>query len=255
MKLKIPKWITKLIPKNLLPGEDSTISFGMLNYEATASKSSITQTSDVTGSAGVGHPLSNPTGLKEISIAFGLNANQTGETFGGSNAVDMIAAPYGLNEFWGYQYNSCLLIGTKVLMYDGTEKNIEDLEIDDELYSLILPKLEPSYHDYKLDSLENLQFAKGKVKRVVFDFVTEYYSINKKYNATPNHAIFAWKDKDKRFEWWQMKDLELGDKLVNSKLELEEVTTIEKIEKELEVVSIGLRKYNVFFANGYLNHD
>ena len=52
-----------------------------------------------------------------------------------------------------------------------------------------------------------------------------------------------------------MKDLELGDKVVNTKLELEEVTTIEKIEKELEVVSVGLRKYNVFFANGYLNHD
>ena len=140
-------------------------------------------------------------------------------------------------------------------MFDGTEKNIEDLELEDELYSPILPGLEEVYHDYKLDSLENLQFDKGKVKRVVFDFVVEYYSLNKKYNATPTHAIFAWKDKDKRFEWWQMKDLELGDKVVNPKLELEEVTSVEKIEKELEVVSIGLRKYNVFFADGYLNHD
>ena len=159
------------------------------------------------------------------------------------------------NEFYGYQYKACLLVGTKVLMFDGTEKNIEDLEIDDELYSPIFPGLKETYHDYKLDNLDNIKFDKGKVKRVVFDFVTEYYSINKKYNATPTHAIFAWKDKDKRFEWWQMKDLELGDKVVNTKLELEEVTTIEKIEKDLEVVSIGLRKYNVFFANGYMNHD
>ena len=89
----------------------------------------------------------------------------------------------------------------------------------------------------------------------MFDFVTEYYSMNKKYNATPTHAILAWKDKDKRFEWWQIQDLEIGDKVVNTKLELEEITTIEKIEKELEVVSIGLKKYNVFFANGYLTHD
>ena len=256
MKWKIPKWITKLIPKNLLPSNTTnpnTISIGMVRYEkTTASPSSLVTTSNVeesTSTATVAKDLLN------LSSDFGVSANTSGESGGGSTKANLLAAPYGLNEFWAYKYNSCLLIGTNVLMYDGTEKNIEDLEIDDELYSPILPKLEPSYHDYKLDSLENLQFDKGKVKRVVFDFVTEYYSINKKYNATPTHAIFAWKDKYKRFEWWQMKDLELGDKLVNPKLELEEVTTIEKIEKELEVVSIGLRKYNVFFADGYLNHD
>ena len=254
MKLKLPKWITKLVPKNLLPSEGSTISVGMINYEATGSsgggaKTSIVQTSNAK------EITQQKTDFVSLSAAFSVNAHQTGETFGGSNAANMLAAPYGLSEFWGYQYHSCLLVGTKVLMYDGTEKNIEDLELEDGLYSLILPGLTDTYHDYKLDSLENLKFAKGKVKRVVFDYVTEYYSINKKYNATPTHGIFAWKDKDKRFEWWQIKDLEIGDKVVNPKLELEEVTSIKKIKKELEVVSIGLRKYNVFFADGYLNHD
>ena len=194
-----------------------------------------------------------------MSAAFSVGATTSGDGSaphtGGSSRAALIAAPYGLNEFYGYQYNSCLLVGTKVLMYDGTEKNIVDLEINDELYSPILPGLQSSYHNYILNSLENLQFTKGLVKRVVFDFISEYYSINKKYNATPNHAIFAWKDKDKRFEWWQMKDLQLGDKVVNPKLELEEVTSIKKIEKELEVVSVGLKKYNVFFADGYMNHD
>ena len=94
------------------------------------------------------------------------------------------------------------------------------------------------------------QFIKGSIldKELL-------HSINKKYNATFTHAILAWKDKDKRFEWWQIQDVEIGDKVVNTKLELEEVTSIKKIEKELEVVSVGLRKYNVFFANGYMNHD
>jgi len=250
MQVKIPKWITKLIPKNLLPPQGE-ISIGMINFEATSSKSSVVETDEVT-------PVFR-TGFAEVSATFSNTATTSGDGSaphtGGSSRAVLLAAPYGLNEFYGYQYNSCLLVGTKVLMYDGTEKNIEDLEIDDELYSPILPGLQSSYHNYILNSLENLQFAKGKVKRVVFDFILEYYSINKKYNATQNHAIFAQKDKDKKFEWWQMKDLQLGDKLVNTKLELEEVTTIEKIEMELEVVSIGLRKYNVFFANGYMNHD
>ena len=249
MKWKIPKWITKLIPKNLLP-TSGKISVGMISFEKASGDHTETQPSEVT---------ETKTDFVTISGDFSVNADEKGDGSpphsGGSSRANLLAAPYGLNEFYGYEYNSCLLIGTKILMYDGTEKNIEDLEIDDELYSPILPGLKSSYQDYKLDSLDNILFAKGKVKRVVFDFVTEYYSINKKYNATPTHAIFAWKDKDKRFEWWQMKDLELGDKVVNPKLELEEITTIEKIEKELEVVSIGLRKYNVFFADGYMNHD
>ena len=241
MKWKIPKWITKLIPKNLLP-TSGKISAGMLNFEKASGDSSTTTPSEVT---------ETKIDFVSISADFSINANTEGST----SRANLLAAPYGLNEFWGWQYNSCLLVGTKVLMYDGTEKKIEDLELEDELYSPILPKLTNVFSDYKLDSLDNIKFDKGKVKRVVFDFVTEYYSINKKYNATPTHAIFAWKDKDKRFEWWQMKDLELGDKVVNPKLELEEITTLEKIEKELEVVSVGLRKYNVFFADGYMNHD
>ena len=249
MKLKIPKWITKLIPKNLLP-TSGKISVGMISFEKATGDSSETTPSEVT---------ETKADFVTLSADFSNNANTSGDGSaphtGGSSRVALLAAPYGLNEFFGYEYNSCLLIGTKILMYDGTEKNIEDLEIDDELYSPILPGLDGVYHEYKLDSLDNILFDKGKVKRVVFDFVTEYYSINKKYNATPTHTIFAWKDKDKRFEWWQMKDLELGDKVVNPKLELEEITTLEKIEKELEVVSIGLRKYNVFFADGYMNHD
>jgi len=249
MKWKIPKWITKLIPKNILP-TSGKISIGMVRYEkVTGGGGDPVETTEVitdTSTATV------EKGFQELSADFGTASVHT---VGATSQANLVAAPYGLNEFYGYQYKACLLVGTKILMYDGTEKNIEDLEIEDELYLPILPGLTDTYSDYKLDSLENLQFDKGKVKRVVFDFVTEYYSINKKYNATSTHAIFAWKDKDKRFEWWQMKDLELGDKLVNPKLELEEVITIEKIEKELEVVSIGLRKYNVFFAEGYLTHD
>ncbi len=247
---KIFKWIKKLIPKNILPSS-GVISFGMTNFERYHAPGSNTVTeANKNTTQGSLQQQSNEFGVTAI-----LDPDGGGPGSSTSSRTAMFAAPYGLGEFYQWKYSSCLLVGTKILMFDGTEKNIEDLEIDDEVYSPILPGLKETYHDYKLDNLDNILFAKGKVKRVVFDFVTEYYSINKKYNATPTHAIFAWKDKDKRFEWWQMKDLEIGDKVINTKLELEEVTTIEKIEKELEVVSVGLRKYNVFFANGYMNHD
>jgi hypothetical protein len=247
---KIFKWIKKIIPKNLLPSS-GLISFGMTNFERYDSPGGTTVTE--------ANKNTTPGSFQVQSNTFGVNAvlDPDGGGPGASNTSrnNMLSAPYGLGEFYEWKYSSCLLVGTKILMFDGTEKNIEDLEIDDEVYSPILPGLEKNYHDYTLDSVDNIKFDKGKVKRVVFDFITEYYSINKKYNATSTHAVLAWKDKDKRFEWWQIKDIEVGDKVVNPKLELEEVKTIKKIEKELEVVSIGLRKYNVFFADGYMNHD
>ncbi len=192
MKWKIPKWITKLIPKNILPASGE-ISIGMIRYEKiTGGGGDPVETSEVEESTSTATVAKD---LQGLSTDFGTASVHT---VGSTSQANLVAAPYGLNEFYGYQYKACLLVGTKVLMFDGTEKNIEDLELEDELYSPILPGLEEVYHDYKLDSLENLKFTKGKVKRVVFDFVTEYYSINKKYNATPTHAIFAWKDKDKR---------------------------------------------------------
>ena len=257
MKVKIPKWIIKLIPKNHLPAS-GILSFGMLRYEKASGNNSTTTTitNEVTTQAA-------DIGIVEMSNDYANEAKYDSD----NNDIDappydqtdernaLRNAPYGLNEFYSFSYNSCLLVGSKILMFDGTEKKVEDLEINDELFSVILPGMKSHYHDYKLDSLDKVEFARAKVKRVVFDFAKAYYILNKKYKATSTHAVFAWKDKIKRFEWWRMKEIKEGDFLVNPKLEMEEVTSVEFIDKEVEVVSIGLKKYNVFFADGYMNHD
>ena len=62
-------------------------------------------------------------------------------------------------------------------------------------------------------------------------------------------------DKIKSFEWWQVKDIEVGDKLVTSDMKLEEVTTIEKKHGDFEIVTLGLRNIHTYFANGYLCHQ
>ena len=42
--------------------------------------------------------------------------------------------------------------------------------------------------------------------------------------------------------------------MVTSNFELEEVTTIEKMHGDFEIVILGLRNIHTYFANGYLCH-
>jgi hypothetical protein len=197
--------------------------------------------------------------LKEQSVEFGNNANldpdSGGPGSGTSSRTAILAAPYGLGEFYQWKYASCLLVGTKILMFDGTEKNIEDIEINEAVYSPVLPNLESNYADYTLNTLDDVKLDKALIKMVVFDFTNNYWKINGTLKCTSGNAVLAKKQKDEKFEWWQVSDLDIGDKLVNSKLELEEVKTLEHIDEEVELVTIGLKSYNVFFADGYMNHE
>ena len=248
---KIFKWLSKLIPKNLLPSSGNPVSFGMTNYERYQSaKGTTVLTSNIDETLG---------SVQQQSVEFGNNANLDPDGGGpgtsGATRVAMLVAPYGMGEFYAWKYASCLLVGTKILMFDGTEKNIEDVEVNEAIYSPALPDLKAVYNDYTLDSLDDVKLDKALIKMVVFDFTNNYWIVNGTLKCTGANAVLAWKDKGKRFEWWQVKDLDIGDKLVNSKLELEEVKTLEQIDEEVELVTIGLKSYNVFFADGYMNHD
>ena len=87
---------------------------------------------------------------------------------------------------------------------------------------------------------------------MVFDFKSRYIEINKKLKATESHAAFE--KKGKKFEWWRMKDLDIGDELVTPDLELEEIKIIEHMVADVEVVALGLSDTQTYFANGYLCH-
>ena len=108
MKIKIPKWITKLIPKNLLPAS-GTISIGMVQYEKYSVPKGTVSTSNLNTTANAD--------FATLSSDFSNNANLDsdggGIGSGTTSRVNLLAAPYGLNEFYGYRYGSCLLIGTK----------------------------------------------------------------------------------------------------------------------------------------------
>ena len=222
------------------------ISIGMLHFEVNSGDGTTTLTSETATSSDAGADLA------AIASDFADNATTAGLT----SRSDLAAAPYGMDEFYQYSYNSCVLVGTEILMADGSIKLVEDLFIDDEVCSVVMPDMtEENYKEYSIENLDGFIKDVGLVKQLTFDFVNKYININKKYYVTEKHPAFVWKDKLQTFEWWQAQAVEIGDKMVTSNFELEEVTTIEKMHGDFEIVTLGLRNIHTYFANGYLCHQ
>ena len=222
------------------------ISIGMLHFEVNSGDATTTLTSETATSSDAGADLA------AIASDFADNATTAGLT----SRSDLAAAPYGMDEFYQYSYNSCVLVGTEILMADGSIKLVEDLFIDDEVCSVVMPDMtKENYKEYSIENLDGFTKDVGLVKQLTFDFINRYISINKKYYATEKHPAFVWKDKLQTFEWWQAQAVEIGDKMVTSNFELEEVTTIEKMHGDFEIVTLGLRNIHTYFANGYLCHQ
>ena len=222
------------------------ISVGMLNYE----RANKVGTGTTTGTGDLA-TTANADFLELIDAFYSTAANE-----GATSRADLLAAPYGLNEFYGYTYASCLLVGTEILMADGSIKFVEDLLLEDEVCSVIIPDMtQENYKNFSIENLDEVTKDTGLVKLLTFDFIDKHMNINEKYYATQKHPTLVWKDKIKRFEWWQAQDIEIGDKMVTSNFELEEVTTIQKMHGDFEIVTLGLRNIHTYFANGYLCHQ
>ena len=222
------------------------ISIGMLHFEVNSGDGTTTLTSETATSSDAGADLA------AIASDFADNATTAGLT----SRSDLAAAPYGMDEFYQYSYNSCVLVGTEILMADGSIKLVEDLFIDDEVCSVVMPDMtKENYKEYSIENLDGFIKDVGLVKQLTFDFVNRHININKKYYVTEKHPAFVWKDKLQTFEWWQAQAVEIGDKMVTSNFELEEVTTIEKMYGDAEIVTLGLRNIHTYFANGYLCHQ
>ena len=239
---KIINWIHKLIPKNILP-TSGQISLGMVRYEKEdQSKGGTTSTSNLNTSS---------TAMKTMSQNYGDSADAE-SAGGGENRSNMLATPYALSAFYGWDWNSCLTVGTNINMADGSTKLVEDLEEGDELLSVELPGMADVYSDYRIYNLDEVKLVSTKVTQVVFDFSNHYYIVNDKFKGT-THPTMAFRND--YYEWWQIQDLLVNDKLITTDLSLDEVVAIGRVDEDVELVGIRVDKYNTYFAEGYLVHD
>ena len=242
---KIPNWAVKLIPKAVLQTSGTSISLANVRDErgASGTTSMRIEAEAYAASGDTPGPLAPDVGEEDPAGS----GNYLGET-----RAQMLAAPYALSAFYGWDYSACLSVGTNINMADGSTKLIEDLEEGDEILSAILPGLETVYSEYRIYTLDEVKVSSTKIEQVVFDFSNHYYIINDKLKGT-KHPTMAFRNN--YYEWWEINHLKIGDGLVTTDLSLDNVISIERVDEEIEIVGLRVENNNTCFAEGYLVHD
>lgn len=129
----------------------------------------------------------------------------------------------------------CFLKGTKILMSDRSEKEIQNIKEGDVVLSY---------------SIEDSKFVKSRVNHLLIHQAktTEYVIINTILKATCEHKLRA------NDEWKRAVDLKVGDVLINQFNEKIKVTSIKKENKGIDTVyNLALHdRYHNYFAEGIL---
>ena len=147
------------------------------------------------------------------------------------------------------EYNNpgCLVEGTKILLANGTYKNVEDIKYDDLLAVW-------NYDTGELTSEYPLWIEKEAISN---DLIRVTFSDNSFIDFVGNHGIYD-TDKNTFVNITDEKEFKIGTnvaKLKNNKLTKITVKNIEKINKEVKYYFIGSTTYYNIFANDILTTD
>lgn len=129
----------------------------------------------------------------------------------------------------------CFLAGTKIKMADGSQKNIEDVQIGDEILT---------FSDEK-----NHQLTSARVIDTVSHTVDGYLVINGHLKVTPEHRVFV------NGGWQMIGEAKLGDYLLNEKGEGVTIESIEAVMDTVTVYNLTVEPYNTYIADGIYVHN
>jgi len=129
----------------------------------------------------------------------------------------------------------CFVGGTKVLMADGTTKNIEDIKSGDN----ILTK----------ESVRSSKLVRAKVTSVQTAEDSGYLIINNKLKITPDHVLWV------NNSWSTADNIQKGDTLLDSNGNPVNVNTVEWQSAKTKVYNLDVEKYHTFFADGIWVHN
>ena len=156
---------------------------------------------------------------------------------------------------------ACFLPGTMIRMADGTEKDIEDINVGDDVLSVIIPDLPDEDLGYSVwkafettDDMTNLEVSSAKVGHIFYDYMNGYYNINGGLiEVTAEHDFWAYTGE--KWEWCTPKQLSVGNKLLDYQGNLIEIVSLEHMKGEVEVVNFDVEPLDIYFAGGVLVHN
>jgi len=190
----------------------------------------------------------------------GYNINATGYGEGTIKTLYAVDVYNTINE-----PDFCLLFGTKITKADGTEINVEDLIVGDEIKAWVpdgLPDedlpIETDNVDWRFFYSDNINGSIQNVivKDLTFNFAEGYFSINNGLiNATETHPLYVWCNEIQKYRFKNVADILPDDKLVMQDESEVLVTNIELVRNDVEIVTINVENADVYISNGLISHN
>jgi hypothetical protein len=159
----------------------------------------------------------------------------------------------------------CLLFGTKVTLANGTEINIEDLNVGDEIKSWVpagLPDetqpLDSENDEWRFYYSNELSGTAQNVtvRDITFNFAAGYFSLNNGLiNATETHPLYVWDNEIGKYKFKNVGEILPGDKLIMQDESHIEITNIELITADVEIATLNVENADVFLSNGLISHN
>ena len=195
-----------------------------------------------------------------MAYADGYNLNATNYNVAATKTLYAVDVYNTIN-----QPDFCLLFGTKVTLANGNEVNIEDLNVGDEIKAWEPTGLPDESQPLDSDQLEwrfylsNTLSGDAKnvvVRDITFNFAEGYYSINDGLiNATGTHPLYVYDNEIGQYHFKNVETLLPGDRLVNGDGSEVEITNIQTITADVEIVTLNVENADVFLANNLVSHN
>ena len=162
-------------------------------------------------------------------------------------------------------------------MGDGSEKNIEDINVGDTVLSAQVPGMPLDFDDedkwsvwegvphgnapnnvwatayYDIQEMNRVSPVSASVFDIYYDFYDSYFLVNDKIKATWEHPFFVLRNGNYSFQ--QTLSLKVGDKVFTTENDFIDITSVVRVDEELETVNINCEPYDVYFAEGILLHN
>jgi|GEM_PF-1747790 len=178
-----------------------------------------------------------PTALVPFVAVATVVAVAVGAVVGVGLAVEVMSAVGVLVETVTVVGSGCFTAGTKIIMSDGSYKNIEEIRTGDIV---------------KAFDIRKKKYTNAKVVNTFYHNSYEipyYLIINSNLEVTPNHPMYI------NNKWIRADELKIGDSLLNKEGKLVKVRSIDTIYKNAPVYNLEVDKYHTYFANGILVHN
>ena len=163
------------------------------------------------------------------------------------------------------QPDFCLLFGTQIKLANGTSVNVEDLNVGDEIKAWVPAGLPDESQDPESDQVDWRFYystdLSGSVQNVVvkditFNFAEGYFSINDGLiKATETHPLYVWDNEISKYKFKNVGDILPGDKLVMEDETEVDVTNIEIVREDVEIVTVNVENADVYISNGLISHN